>query len=494
VPVPSAGSIRPSPTSSMDLAESPYDSRGQYGSRNPYDVGSPYDSRGPSDSRPSQESRNPYDSRGPYDPRPQESRNPYNSRGPYDARPSQESKSPYDSRNPYETRGPYDSRGSQESRRPSQPVDERRNARERGMSEAMTIQSLEREAYVQPSALSSRHGPSDDLQGPPSRESRQRRPSAQSSRHEDLQGPPSWESRQRRPSEASSLRHDAGNPSTEPMSSRPQRPRVDSDTRAPGTPTNMYVSPGGEQVYGGTTPRHSPSPDHSISDFPPPRLNANPERRSQSPLSRAPIEGDFPVVKGLPRGRRPGPPPPIAIMAQDLRPRNGEDDGYTPTMTTTTTHDDGSLSSGWPDLMNKHMSAIPPPLSPARPQRTGEEDISPWITAGPTSPVAPRLPSPTFPSLEKTISSSSENLARTFELAARAPPPAPYDGSGPLGSPLSGEFPGSPRRVDAARAPPRPAPVTLPPSQSAGGRATPTGRMPPGGGMASQREVTAGFI
>ncbi|KAL2212834.1 hypothetical protein CC79DRAFT_1318737 [Sarocladium strictum] len=197
-----------------------------------------------------------------------------------------------------------------------------------------------------------------------------------------------------------------------------------------------------------------------------------------SPFARAtPIEGDFPVSKGLPRGRRPTFPSQNTPTSEDTTAPSPVPDNTTAL----------GLPS-WIDRASARQSALPAPLSPLRgaptsaprlptsphrPLRSDEFKFPETPTSASTSD-APRLPSPTFHSLEKSISSSSENLARTFMDFS-------FD-SKPLISPVLGEFGissfgrdagdvdgrSSPRRVEGRSAPPRPSPVTLPPSSNAG--------------------------
>ncbi|KAL3965285.1 hypothetical protein ACCO45_002289 [Purpureocillium lilacinum] len=155
------------------------------------------------------------------------------------------------------------------------------------------------------------------------------------------------------------------------------------------------------------------------------------------PFSRPPMAGDFPKSKGLPRGRQPEKP---RCSTED---NNDDDDG--------SVYDDPA----WPefDRAEPRYSAMPAPLATPR----SDPNRSPALP--------PRLPSPTFPSLAKSISTSSEDLAKSFELHFDAPL-----SSGLIPSleqrpgPSSGEV--SPKRVEAKKAPPRLAVMTLPPSSS----------------------------
>ncbi|KJZ75188.1 hypothetical protein HIM_05382 [Hirsutella minnesotensis 3608] len=107
--------------------------------------------------------------------------------------------------------------------------------------------------------------------------------------------------------------------------------------------------------------------------------------------------------------------------------------------------DIGPILDAWPDFnTNEHRhSAVPPPLTPS-----GRSPTETSVSFCPSP--APRIPSPTFPSL---LSSTSFDLGSSFELA--------------LAETLAASGACSPKRVEAPRAPPRPeAPVTLPPSTS----------------------------
>ncbi|GAB0136131.1 hypothetical protein EsDP_00004443 [Epichloe bromicola] len=171
------------------------------------------------------------------------------------------------------------------------------------------------------------------------------------------------------------------------------------------------------------------------------------DKPPSSPFTRRPMEGDFPVSKGLPRGRRPEPLQAHPVSAPD--------------------HEGAEfLLPAWSglDRSEPRLSAIPAPLTPARPYTShgSGTDVS-----TPTSAVAPRIPSPTFPSLEQSISGLSSTFGKRFEIN--------FDEH--LNSPTLGEFPsigrcagGVSRCVEAKKAPARPAPATLPrPSNGQGG-------------------------
>lgn len=268
-------------------------------------------------------------------------------------------------------------------------------------------------------------------------------------------------------------------PSFDSLHSRSVHARGDSDTRAPGTPTALR-STAVEQPPTVSSPPHQRG--RPVEQFPaPPRLD--PDRRSQSPLrSKGPMEGDFPMSKGLPRGRRPAPAP-IAIqpatapMKPPIRPPRDDEDG--------------SLLPTWADRAERHLSAIPAPLTPlGTSPNFRDTDISPWAAnAATSSPIAPRLPSPTFPSLEKSMSSGSDKLTTGFEMSFGEE--IANSLSHHMLTELSPTSPDSGRRVEKRTAPPRPPPITLPPGKNGStGMRTPTGSMK--SPVAS--EFSAGFI
>ncbi|KAH6885256.1 hypothetical protein B0T10DRAFT_91747 [Thelonectria olida] len=282
------------------------------------------------------------------------------------------------------------------------------------------------------------------------------------------------------------------------------RPRVDSDPRR--RPNGLRVPPplvdrsnradsGGK---GGLYSPYGPPPEEGNYMRAEPSPRPPPEARAQSPFTRTPLEGDFPVHKGLPRGRRTAaldslaqesgglgprqhprqrpmyPPPKAQPSPTETKPKNdAEEMGYT--------------LPRWDDFdrASPHRSAIPAPLSPFRgdsqaPQTPPADDsanpspLRQQFTSSPISPKPPSLPSPSFSSLQKSISSSSENLARSFELTNEDARPNNDQASyprmrPPLISPVMAEFsrPMSPAmRVEAKKAPPRPTPIALPPGKS----------------------------
>ncbi|KAK7408507.1 hypothetical protein QQX98_009322 [Neonectria punicea] len=283
------------------------------------------------------------------------------------------------------------------------------------------------------------------------------------------------------------------------------RPRVDSDSRHR-PPTGLRVPPPlVDRSAGGSISSLNSVPGNLRSPYGPPLEEGNytraersprppPEARANSPFTRPVPEGDFPVQKGLPRGRRPpaldgsspepgglGPrkqqrqrpayPPPKAqpLPTSESRPKNSTEDHY-------------SLPN-WDDFdrSSPHRSAMIAPLSPFHTDShlphtpPADEATSPRYlpyTSSPISPKPPSLPSPSFSSLQKSISSSSENLAKSFELAESTTTSSTndypnYPRNRPLISPVMVDFtrPMSPgnTRVEAKKAPPRPNPITLPP-------------------------------
>ncbi|KAF5021955.1 hypothetical protein F66182_5995 [Fusarium sp. NRRL 66182] len=225
--------------------------------------------------------------------------------------------------------------------------------------------------------------------------------------------------------------------------------------------------------------------------------------RTASPFSQqSPMEGDFPVSKGLPRGRK---PPKAEFSSPDdyfgLEPRKQRrrPPVYPPpksadSSTSNTQHKDAlynPLTPSWTDFdrSEAHRSAIPAALSPFRsnfalrsPTQATDDSLSPRLAQYASSPISdkpPSLPSPTFPSLQKSISNSSENLARSFDIGIEGHDPRPeHHQARPLISPVMADFvpprDRSATRVEAKKAPPRPSPITVPQALDAGSE---TGRV-----------------
>lgn len=233
------------------------------------------------------------------------------------------------------------------------------------------------------------------------------------------------------------------------------RSRIDSNPRARDPPSGLRVPPPLATQVKGSMPSRSPyGPPPEEGNYMRSEGSPRPPApiRSQSPLCRPPLEGDFPIHKGLPRGRRPPTLP--DSPQQPVRPSRD----------LAATREQGSKSSSEEEQQDDSLT-LPNWDEFDRTDGAGNNNInSPrWndYYSPITSDTPPQLPSPSFPSLEKSISLSSENLRRAFES---------YDK--PLISPVMGEFPRfrerSPAsiRVKAKKAPPRPSPITLPPSTS----------------------------
>ncbi|KAF7546044.1 hypothetical protein G7Z17_g8699 [Cylindrodendrum hubeiense] len=284
------------------------------------------------------------------------------------------------------------------------------------------------------------------------------------------------------------------------------RPRVDSDSRRR-PPNGLRVPPslvdrsgGGSisslnSVPGSLRSPYGPPPDEGSYMRAEPSPRPPPEARAESPFARPVIEGDFPVQKGLPRGRRPPAldglsPEPGGLgprMQQRQRPMypppKAEPSPTSNSRSKNSTEDNSYSLPNWNDFdrASPHRSAMIAPLSPFRtdaqlPHTPPADDTRrTMFTSSPISPKPPSLPSPSFSSLQTSISSSSENLAKSFEMASETIATnatseyGNYPRNRPLISPVMGDFsrPLSPgyTRMEAVKAPPRPSPITLPPSK-----------------------------
>lgn len=271
-------------------------------------------------------------------------------------------------------------------------------------------------------------------------------------------------------------------PSLHSMASRSIHARGDSDTRSPGTPTALRAFPAATEQASASSPQSQHRGRATDKFDAPPRVD--PDRRSQSPLrSRGPMEGDFPVSKGLPRGRRPAPGPikvPSSSASSKPPSRPAREDETSSTL------------PSWADRSERHLSAMPAPLTPLG---TSPNFMSnnPWAKSMTTSsPVAPRIPSPTFPSLKKSMSSSNENLSSGFEMSfeEEIANSLGHHMLSDLGSPTSISSTDTGRRVEKKTAPPRPPPITLPPGKNGPGGGTPTGSLK----SPVKLEFSTGFI
>lgn len=236
--------------------------------------------------------------------------------------------------------------------------------------------------------------------------------------------------------------------------------RMTSDSRARGPPQPLQPTPPApfsSLMSRMETPTQSPrSPfgpavddDNYMRSHEAPRPPV--DRVPLSPFaSRTPMEGEFPVMKGLPRGRQPLRPPPAVGDSPDVRSNSRSPRAF----------------SKWGAFGFDRSETRGSPVLPRSPR--GQRSTSPdWSLCTPTSDVAPRLPSPTFPSLEKSISASSEDFAKSFELSFDAPQPSPLANEFTTDdSPSPAMKPSPVIRVEAKKAPPRPtpSPINLPPS------------------------------
>ncbi|PNP45192.1 hypothetical protein TGAMA5MH_03243 [Trichoderma gamsii] len=194
------------------------------------------------------------------------------------------------------------------------------------------------------------------------------------------------------------------------------------------------------------------------------------DRVPMSPFAaRTPMEGEFPVMKGLPRGRQ---PPRPQVPFEDSPDRRTEERSPRPFSKW------GGFGFDRPDTRNS-----PLPKPPRTPK--GQPPASPsWSISTPTSDIAPRLPSPTFPSLEKAISATSEDLAKSFEMSFDAPQPSPLANEFSIHDVAIPSAKSSPViRVEAKKAPPRPtpSPINLPPLMREKGPLTPSPLYSPSG-------------
>ncbi|RGP68388.1 hypothetical protein FLONG3_8161 [Fusarium longipes] len=245
---------------------------------------------------------------------------------------------------------------------------------------------------------------------------------------------------------------------------------------------------------------HSPQPPQTIT----PLMQQSPQPpRTASPfLQQSPMEGEFPIQKGLPRGRRPQQPEPLSPERRGFglgpRKQRREPPVYPPPRNESPVAPKDSFEQpstpNWNDFdrAEAHKSAIPAALSPFRtqfarsPTQATDDSLSPRLAQYASSPISdtsPSLPSPSFPSLQKSISNSSENLARMFDFDGQYDQrPDPTQGR-PLISPVMVDFvpprdrDRSRTRVEAKRAPPRPNPITVPSGMASGPHSTESSRV-----------------
>ncbi|KAG5983745.1 hypothetical protein E4U55_007273 [Claviceps digitariae] len=173
-------------------------------------------------------------------------------------------------------------------------------------------------------------------------------------------------------------------------------------------------------------------------------------RPPSSPFTRRPLEGAFNVTKGLPRGRIPEPlqTPPVSSAPND--------------------EDDESSVPAWSDLGRSapRQSALPAPLTPL-PTCTSHEAspaASPAASMSPSA-TAPRIPSPTFPSLADFISTSASTFGTTFTFDFDEHFNSPtLGGSTSMSRQPSTSAVGNKRRAEAKTASPQPTLATMSPS------------------------------
>ncbi|KAL4730938.1 hypothetical protein ACLX1H_002980 [Fusarium chlamydosporum] len=281
----------------------------------------------------------------------------------------------------------------------------------------------------------------------------------------------------------------------------PEPPRTASPFLAQSSEPSRAASP--FRAYSPQPPRtaspfqQSPQPARTASPF----LQSSPQPpRAVSPfLQQSPMEGEFPIQKGLPRGRRPQQPEPQSPergFGLEPRKQRRQPPVYPPPRNESPVAPKDSFehpsTPNWNDFdrAEAHKSAIPAALSPFRaqfarsPTQATDDSLSPRLSQYASSPISdapPSLPSPSFPSLQKSISSSSENLARTFDFDGQYDRPEPNQAR-PLISPVMVDFV-QPRdrdrsrtRVEAKRAPPRPSPITVPSGMASGPHSTESAR------------------
>ncbi|KAG5995115.1 hypothetical protein E4U54_002927 [Claviceps lovelessii] len=193
-------------------------------------------------------------------------------------------------------------------------------------------------------------------------------------------------------------------------------------------------------------------------------------RPPSSPFARRPLEGAFTVTNGLPRGRLP----------ESLQ---------TPAVSSPLNHEEDDESNfQWSDLGRSvpRQSALPAPLTPvpltASPARANHATTSPAESpaespqASPVAPMspsaAPRIPSPTFPSLADFMSTSGSTFGTpfTFDFDEQLNSPA-LSGLGSMSRQPSTSAVGNKRRDEDKTVAPQLPLTTLPPSPNKEGGA-----------------------
>lgn len=190
----------------------------------------------------------------------------------------------------------------------------------------------------------------------------------------------------------------------------------------------------------------APSPSmkslKSPDDAPRPSVDHSPG----SPFTQAPMEGAFPKTKGLPRGRQPPRRPPRSDEATNQNLGANKPDFAVP---------------NWGlDKSEPRRSAMPAPLAPLSPPRQPRPSTSSTMTTA----TAPRIPSPTFTSLEISLSDATDSLAMAFEEAfEKSAASAGFSGDffSTDQRPATAMPLGNSTRIETATAPPRPPPMNF---------------------------------
>lgn len=225
------------------------------------------------------------------------------------------------------------------------------------------------------------------------------------------------------------------------------RPRADSDIVSLPRPTRpAVVIPSAQDALRSNSPFGSmPEMSYSVSIESAHSPKTTPKSSMDKPRTSPPKKSIFPSSKNsLPRGRQPPRRP----------PRSDEATAETvPARPEFSVPNWGTLDV---DAAEPRRSAMPAPLA------SSGHTIKPSLSS--PSSDAPRLITSTFKSLELSLEEAEDSFASAFELALEKT----------VSSPSSSDFfslsstpttpTGGVTRVEAKKAPPRPPPITLPPS------------------------------
>ncbi|CEJ90384.1 hypothetical protein VHEMI06172 [[Torrubiella] hemipterigena] len=226
------------------------------------------------------------------------------------------------------------------------------------------------------------------------------------------------------------------------------RPRADSDVVGLPRPTRPAVTiPTAQDALRSNSPFGGALPEmtYTVSIESAHSPKTTPKSSMDKPRTSPPKKSIFPSSKNsLPRGRQPPRRP----------PRSDEATAETvPARPEFSVPNWGSLGV---DAAEPRRSAMPAPLA------SSGHTIKPSVSS--PSSDAPRLISSTFKSLELSLEEAEDSFASAFELALEKT----------VSSPSSSDFfslsstpttpTGTVTRVEAKKAPPRPPPITLPPS------------------------------